>query len=102
MKLFRHQQRGGKAMTAGAPLPDGVGPSAPDLTASDLWKQFWADAYGKEVQTTATYSYTWLADQFGHICIGIIVSFFATTVSGLVIARGWHDLRYDTGLWPGL
>jgi len=23
-------------------------------------------------------------------------------VSGLVIARGWHDLKYDTGIWPGL
>jgi hypothetical protein len=48
------------------------GPSAPQLTARDLWDQFWADVYGKEVQTTATYSYTWVADQFGHICLGLI------------------------------
>jgi hypothetical protein len=37
-----------------------VGPSAPNLTVKNLWQQFWADAYGKEVQTAATYSYTWL------------------------------------------
>jgi hypothetical protein len=91
-------------MTAGAPLPDGVGPSAPDLTAVDLWKQFWADAYGKEVQTTATYSYTWLADQFGHICIGILAAFLAILVAGAAMVwLGWATaLHYDTGLWPGL
>ena len=61
-----------------------AGPTAPDLTSKDLLKQFWADAYGKEVQTAATYSYTWLADQFGHICIGIIVNFAATLVTGVV------------------
>jgi len=54
-------------MVSATPTP--VGPSAPRLTAKDLLRQFWADAYGKEVQTAATYSYTWLADQFGHICI---------------------------------
>jgi len=41
------------------------GPSAPQLTLKNLRDQFWADVYGKEVQTTATYSYTWVADQFG-------------------------------------
>jgi hypothetical protein len=55
------------------PAPEtSVGPSAPNLTNEELWQQFKADAYGKEVQTAATYSYTWLADQFGHVCIGII------------------------------
>ncbi len=66
-------------------------------------QQFWADAYGKEVQTAATYSYTWLADQFGHICIGILADFLATLVSSLVIVGlGWQSpLEYDTGIWPG-
>jgi hypothetical protein len=59
-----------------------VGPSAPNLTVKNLGKQFWADAYGKEVQTAATYSYTWLADQFGHICIGILADFLATLIAG--------------------
>jgi hypothetical protein len=46
------------------------GPTPPKLTSKDLLQQFWADAYGKEVQSAATYSYMWLADQFGHVCIG--------------------------------
>jgi hypothetical protein len=81
-----------------------VGPTAPKLTVKDILRQFWADAYGKEVQTAATYSYTWLADQFGHLCIGIVVDFAATVVSGLVMVRlGWAPkFEYDTGIWPGL
>jgi hypothetical protein len=64
-------------MTLGTPTPDPVGPTPPNLTAMDLLRQFWADAYGKEVQTAATYSYTWLADQFGHLCIGILANVHA-------------------------
>ena len=80
-------------------------PSAPHLTAKDLWRQVWADAYGKEVQSAATYSYMWLADQFGHVCVGIIVDFAATAISGLllVFVLHWRDqFQYDTGIWPGL
>jgi hypothetical protein len=94
----------GAAVDSNEPaLVASAGPSAPKLTAKDLLRQFWADAYGKEVQTAATYSYTWLADQFGHICIGILADFLATLVSGLVIVRlGWQSpLEYDTGIWPG-
>jgi hypothetical protein len=36
------------------------GPTPPKLTSKDLLQQFWA--YGKEVQSAATYSYMWLAD----------------------------------------
>ena len=86
-----------------APAPS-AGPTAPKLTAKDILHQFWADAYGKEVQTAATYSYTWLADQFGHICIGIIVDFAATVVGGLAAVQiGWSPkFEYDTGIWSGL
>jgi hypothetical protein len=62
-----------------------AGPTAPVVTSMEVLKQFWADAYGKEVQSAATYSYTWLADQFGHVCIGIIVDFAGTLVSSLAI-----------------
>lgn len=92
-------------MVFNAPAPSGSsGPKAPQLTSKDLLQQFWMDAYGKEVQTAATYSYTWLADQFGHICIGILAEFLTTLVSGIVIVLfGWQpELKYDTGLWPGL
>jgi hypothetical protein len=71
---------------------------------ADLLKQFWADAYGKEVQTAATYSYTWLADQFGHLCLGILANVLATLVAGWVMVEwGLADqLRWETGRWPGL
>lgn len=81
-----------------------AGPSSPQLTSKDLLRQFWADAYGKEVQTAATYSYTWLADQFGHVCLGIIFDFVATVLSALVMQ--WvgliHQFELVKGIWPGL
>ena len=84
------------------PIP--FGPSAPRLTAKNLWAQFWADVYGKEVQTTATYSYTWVAVQFGHICLGLIGNFAATAFCGVVLK--WlgraKEFHYDTGKWWGL
>jgi hypothetical protein len=55
-----------------------VGPSAPRITIKNVLRQFWKDVYGKEVQTTATYSYTWLADQVGHVCLGILINFGLT------------------------
>ena len=81
-----------------------TGPTPPKLTSKDLLRQFWADAYGKEVQSAATYSYMWLADQFGHICIGIILHFIATAFCGWAMAHlGFvPKWEYDTGKWPGL
>ena len=92
-------------MSANAPAPANTGgPTAPHLTAKDLLKQVWADAYGKEVQSAATYSYMWLADQFGHVCVGIVVDFAATAASGVVMVYlGLRpSFQYDTGIWPGL
>jgi hypothetical protein len=62
-----------------------------------LQQQFWADAYGKEVQTAATYSYTWLADQFGHVCLGILAAFLATWIAGWTI-YGFRALVGGAGL----
>jgi hypothetical protein len=78
------------------PSAASVGPSAPKLALKDVRDQFWADAYGKEVQTAATYSYTWLADQFGHLAIGMVAQFAATATAGRIIVIGEH---LATG-WP--
>src|SRR5262245_38058931 len=79
----------GEAMNNPTPAKP-AGPTEPKLSVKDILAQFWADAYGKEVQTAATYSYTWLADQFGHLCIGILVNFAATAVGGLLMVWwGW-------------
>lgn len=57
---------------------------APKITIRDLLCQFKRDVYGKEVQTTSTYSYTWMADQVGHICLGIVIGFLLTAISYLI------------------
>lgn len=59
----------------------------PAITVARLVRQFWLDIFGKEVQSAATYSYLWMADQMGHLAIGIILY-----SSGLFIASylpGW-------------
>ncbi len=59
-----------------------IKPVAPTITARDLGRQFWLDAYGKEVQSAATYSYMWMADQAGHIGLGILLHFAFTALVG--------------------
>ena len=59
-------------------------PSPPKIDSRDLLKQFWADVFGKEVQDATTYSYTWLADQVGHVCLGLMANFVATIIAKLV------------------
>lgn len=60
--------------------PRGPVPVAPVITNKDLGRQFWLDAYGKEVQSAATYSYMWMADQAGHMGIGILLHFAFTPI----------------------
>ena len=62
-----------------------VGPSTPRITTKDLLHQFRVDVYGKEVQTTAPYSYTWMADQVGHVCLGILISFALTLAASYAL-----------------
>src|SRR5262249_43297754 len=56
---------------------DACAPRAPCVTWGTLVKQFGADVYGKEVQDAATYSYMWMADQAGHIFVGVLVQCLA-------------------------
>src|SRR3954452_17032318 len=49
------------------------GPEPPSITNKDVWAQFKIDIAGKEVQTAETYSHSWVANQFGHVCLGIIL-----------------------------
>jgi putative flippase GtrA len=71
--------------------PSGRVPTAPDVPKSFLLVQFWRDIFGKEVQSAATYSYLWMADQMGHVALGIILQFALTFV-----------LQYFFGLWDAL
>ena len=68
--------------------PKGAAPTAPNVPLSFLPVQFWRDIFGKEVQSAATYSYLWMADQMGHLCIGILVQFIVVFVLGTSLL-GW-------------
>jgi hypothetical protein len=69
----------------------------PEITRKCLLHQFWVDVFGKEVQTTSTYSYTWMADQVGHVCLGIVIDFGLTlgarfTLPLIGIGASWDAL----------
>jgi hypothetical protein len=66
-------------------------PQSPHISYGELFEQFKADVYGKEVQSAATYSYMWMADQMGHVCLGIILN--------LAITAGMLWLKENFG-WP--
>jgi hypothetical protein len=74
-------------------------PQSPRITYGELLKQFKADVYGKEVQSAATYSYMWMADQMGHVCVGILVNQL-TTVGARHLWQyfGWHSFAEVAGL----
>lgn len=61
-------------------LDANVRPVAPSIGPRDIVRQFWLDAYGKEVQSAATYSYMWMADQVGHMGLGIVLDFAFTAL----------------------
>lgn len=67
-------------------------PLPPVLTNADIARQFWLDAYGKEVQSAATYSYMWMADQAGHMGIGILLQFALSSAAwrlGPLVGQKW-------------
>jgi hypothetical protein len=72
-------------------------PSAPKIRLSDLGKQFVIDVYGKEVQDPSSYSYTWMADQVGHICLGILVYFVIVVIVG-ALGNDWAAVRWWIGI----
>jgi hypothetical protein len=78
-------------------------PAAPRITVWDLLCQFKKDVYGKEVQTTSPYSYTWIADQVGHICLGILFNFGLTLVAFYALRFFGKDTSWDAivGLLAG-
>lgn len=77
-----------------------VGPNPPTVTREDLLKQFKADIYGKEVQDATTYSYVWMADQMGHVCLGIIINFALTLGSRYALPCLGLPATWDN--WGGL
>lgn len=66
-----------------------AGPTSATISTRDLGWQFWRDVFGKEVQDATTYSYTWLADQTGHICLGLVLT--VVLFAGVKIWLLWPD-----------
>jgi hypothetical protein len=69
-------------------------PRVPRLTTKDILSQLRADVYGKEVQSATTYSYTWMADQVGHVCIGIVFDFILTLAVQYVLGYFGIESRW--------
>ncbi len=57
-------------------MTDTIGtPQRAVVTVQDILHQVGRDLFDKEVASAATYSYLWIADQMGHIGLGIVVVF---------------------------
>lgn len=72
------------------------GPQPPNITKDDIWAQFKIDIAGKEVQTAESYSHSWIANQFGHVCLGILLGGALGIVlgSGLSVLLPWLRLPF--------
>ncbi len=69
-------------------------PKPPIISWSMLLKQCKSDVHGKEVQSAATYSYLWSADQIGHMGVGIAFNFLAVFVVYHLLAL------FHSNPWP--
>jgi hypothetical protein len=85
------------------PSDSNAHPQSPHITYGALFSQFKADVYGKEVQSAATYSYMWMADQMGHVCVGILVNEI-TTFSARYLWQyfGWENFVEVAGLFAAV
>jgi hypothetical protein len=78
-------------------------PERPAIGRAEIWRQINLDAGGKEVESAATYSYMWLADQVGHMGLGILLSFATTTVASLLSGQDGTPFDADAqARWLGL
>ncbi len=75
--------------------PDPSGPKSPQITLKHIWDQFWIDISGKEVQSAETYSHSWVANQFGHVCVGLLLGGIATMAARWVL--GFAPLNSAVG-----
>jgi hypothetical protein len=48
-------------------------PTPPEISFDAIRAQVRRDVLAKEVQTSPTYSYQWMADQAGHIAVGLLI-----------------------------
>jgi hypothetical protein len=75
-------------------------PSAPNISVADVIRQFKLDIYDKEVQSAATYSYLWIADQVGHLGLAVVLQFLGHDLHQ-ILSR-WIDLSWISANLFGL
>ena len=59
-------------------------PTKAEITWKDILTQVGRDLFDKEVQSAATYSYLWIADQMGHLGLGLVVAFALSWIVALL------------------
>lgn len=75
-------------------------PTPPAISPGDIREQFKLDVFDKEVQSAATYSYLWIADQVGHIGLAVVLQMLAYNLHQLLdyccdmswISANWFSL----------
>lgn len=70
-------------------------PTPPTISVADIRWQFSKDIDTKEVQTSPTYSYQWVADQVGHMALGL-AAVLASWLAGDILR--WFGLQIPD--WP--
>ncbi len=75
-------------------------PSVPKISIADVVRQFKLDIYDKEVQSAATYSYLWIADQVGHLGLAVVLQFFGHDIHQLLAT--WFDMSWISANLFGL
>src|SRR5262245_1658922 len=74
-----------------APALPPCAPTGVSVPLSAVAAQVKRDLFDKEVQSAATYSYLWMADQMGHVGLGLIIVFALTWISIGVGISDWLD-----------
>jgi hypothetical protein len=78
--------------------PSAIPLSKPKLPGvREVFDQAIRDLFGKDVQDTVTFSYEWLADQFGHFGLGFEITLALSWIAALLGYTG-----PKVGFWLGL
>ena len=70
----------------------------PLVTDGMMLRQVKADLYDKEVQSAATYSYLWIADEMGHFGLGLLLQLLIAAIAGPLLTALHHAVAHPDGI----